>query len=136
MLIATGRTDRGFIWTIFRIVFTFVYLNFAAKFDLNIFMIFILFTPILTSYPSWYIILRVISTINYKESLLIVYKAFFVCLPFFPLYFLDRLINFPIISVSVISVIFGTGYFFINKKFRPEMVDYIAKTFSKKIKNK
>ena len=134
MLIATGRTDRGFIWTVFRIVFTFVYLNIAAKFDLNIFMIFILFTPILTSYPSWYIILRVISTINYKESLLIIFKAFFVCIPFYPLYFLDRFLDSPILSICVISIIFVTGYYFINRWFRLEMLKYMMSTLKQFIR--
>ena len=136
LLIATGRTDRGFIWTIFRISFTFVYLNIASRFDLNIFALFILLTPIITSYPSWYIKLRVVSTINYKESLWIILKGFVSCIPFLPLFFLDRIIDTPIISASLITVFFVLGFYFINKKYRPVMLNYIIGIMKQAINNK
>ena len=136
LIIATGRTDRGFYWTIFRIIFTFIYLNIASHFELNSFMVFIMLTPILTAYPSWYLILRVISDIGFKEAFMLQQKPFLTCVPLFPLFFLDRWIDFPFVSAPVVALLFLAGYYLINYYFRPQLQKYMVGTLLQSIKIK
>lgn len=124
LLIATGRTDRGFYWTIYRIVFTFAFLTMASMFSLNMFVVFVVLMPLLTAYPSWYILLRVISTIKFRDYLLITLSSLFVCIPLFPLFFVDCMINMPIVSLIILPTLFLIGYYFINRIFRSEFQKY------------
>ena len=127
LLIATGRTDRGFYWTIFRIIFMSLYLKIASVFSLNVFVICIAITPIITSYPCWFIILKKISTIRFYDAFILPMKPFFICLLLSPISFLDNAIESPVVSVSIVSFFFLTGYYMLNNLFRPILQDYMLK---------
>lgn len=125
LLIATGRTDRGFYWTIFRIVFTGVYLYIAAHYYLFIFVFLIVLLPIILSYPNWYIVFRKIISIDFKTFFNLSFIPFLACLPLFPLYYLDRFINAPIIGLPIVSALFVAGYYYINRLYRRSLLDEI-----------
>jgi len=121
LLVGLGRTDKGFYWTIFRIVFTAVYLFIASQFSLNIFVFFIFLTPQFTSFPSWWIIFRKITTISFSQYYMLSMKPFLMCVPFIPLYFLDRMIDSPYIGLPVVCLLFTIGYLGINYLFRKDL---------------
>lgn len=128
LLIATGRTDRGFYWTIFRLLFTFVYLNIASLFELKIFVLFIVLIPLISAYPSWHIMLRVISNISFGESVMLSLKPMMTCLPILPLYLLNKQISSPFVSMFIVCILFGVGYYVINRLYRPKLQNYILNT--------
>ena len=130
LLIATGRTDRGFYWTIYRIIFTFLYLTIASSFELNIFAIFVVFMPLLSAFPNWYLILRVISTVRFCDYLRVTLSSLFVCIPLFPLFFVDSMINMPIVSLIILPTLFLMGYYYINRIFRSKFQENIINLLS------
>ena len=121
LLIATGRTDRGFYWTIYRILFTTGYLYLASQFDLNVFVLLLMAVPVLTSYPHWHIILKHISTIDFKTSFMLPIKPLLICSILFPLTIINDIINIPLLSVILILLTFFAGYFVLNRIFRPQI---------------
>lgn len=114
LLVATGRTDKGFYWTIFRILFTGVYLFVASFFPLNIFMILVFLTPQFTAFPSWWIIFRNITNINFSQYYMLPMKPFLICLPLLPLYYLDRIIDLPFVGLPIVCILFVVGYVGMN----------------------
>lgn len=129
LIVATGRTDRGFYWTVLKVVVTFFYLQLASKFDMVIFMALIAIFPIILAYPSWRILIRRISTLGFKEFLALSIKPFIAICPLLLLYFLDGVLGNPIISIFGLAAISIAGYYAINLVSRPQLQRYIIKTF-------
>ena len=121
LLVGVGRTDRGFYWTVYRIVFTSVYLYIASHFSLNVFVFLVFLIPQFTSYPSWLISINKVTTIRFPQYYLLLVKPFLCCVPMLPLLFLDRLIGNPWVGLPVVSILFLIGYIIINKLFRKDM---------------
>ena len=122
LLVALGRTDRGFYWTIYRIIFTTFYLYVASHFSLKVFSLLIFLIPQLVAFPCWWIIYREVTNLSFVESYLLPMKPFLVSIIFFPLYFLDRIINVPIVGFLVIASLFIVGYIYANLIFRKKLI--------------
>lgn len=128
LLVATGRTDLGFYWTIFRIFFTSTYLYLACRFDFTIFCLLVFCQPMLTIYPSWLICFRNVININFKDNAMLYIRPFLTCVPMAILYFLPKIGNsilgcgdtyvYHIISLLIIASIFIPLYGLINYGFR------------------
>lgn len=127
LLVGLGRTDRGFYWTIFRIIFMAIYLYIASHFSLNVFVFLIFLSTQFTSYPSWWITIRGITTISFSQYYMLSMKPFLICLPLLPLFFLDRIINIPFVSLPIVCLLFLAGYMGINMIFRKELLVSIIK---------
>lgn len=125
LLVALGRTDKGFYWTIFRVIFSLVYITIAAQFPIEVLSFLIMLIPIITSYPSWYLIHRNVTEISYGSSLSLIIKPLLICVPMFPLYFLDMWISIPLLSIVIVSLLFLAGYLILNYVFRNEDLKYI-----------
>ncbi len=125
LLVATGRTDRGFYWTIFRIFFVFCFLYYASQFNLVVFSVLLMLVPTLTSYPFWRIILKEISSMDFRTSFMLPIKPLLSCVPLYFLYFIDGAMNSPVLSIIIIGVFFFVGYYIINRLFRPNLQSYI-----------
>ena len=119
LIIAKGRTDLGFYWTIFRIVFVFIYM-FALSYggNVNLFMITLALLPLLTIYPFWKISLCHLIDISFWETLGMSAKPFIITLPLWPLALLSMIINSFYVSGIVIAVIFTCIYVCLNYIFR------------------
>lgn len=139
LLVGLGRTDKGFYWTIYRILFTAAYLSIASQFSLNIFVSLIFLTPQFTSFPSWWIMFKKITTISFSQYYMLSMKPFLMCTPFIPLFFLDRIIDSPYIGLPVVCLLFIIGYIGVNYYFRKDlclsMISIVNKNFHKASKN-
>lgn len=67
--VATGRTDIGLKWTIYRIISTALIYYVASLFGLRIFLLGILFSILLNVYMVWYIQFRTIVRVSLSEYL-------------------------------------------------------------------
>lgn len=133
LLVAMGKTDRGFYWTIFRIIFTVIYLYIGSRFSFGIFLIFILCTPFITCWPSWKIMMSKVIDLSFKQDLLLMLKPFVMCFPLMPLYFIDRWINFPLVSFPLMVIVILAGYGAMNYFFRREIFDYFVNTLGSEL---
>lgn len=121
LLVALGRTDRGFYWTIYRIIFTALYLYGASHFSLEVFSLLVFLIPQLMAFPAWWIMYRAVTDLSFVESYLLPMKPFLVSLLLCPLYYLDRVINMPIVGLPVIALLFIIGYICVNLIFRRKL---------------
>lgn len=74
---ATGRTDIGLIWTIYRIISTAIIFYVSSLYGFKIFMIGILFSILLNCYMVWYIQFRTMVKVSFVEYINI-YKTSFL----------------------------------------------------------
>lgn len=136
LIVATGRTDRGLYWTIFKVVFSLFYLHIASLFELRYFMVFVALFPIITLYPNWRILLSYISNLSFKDLADLNFKPFLACCPLLPFFYLDGIIDNPVISVLFLSIICIVSYYIINFFFRPQIQKYIVGTIIHTIINR
>ena len=132
LMVALGRTDKGFHWTIFRVVFSIIYISIASHFSIEVLAFLIMLIPIVTSYPSWYLIHRNVTEISYGSSLSLIIKPLLICVPMFPLYYLDMWISIPLLSIVIVSLLFLAGYLILNYVFRKEELKYILSIIFKR----
>lgn len=118
LLVALGRTDKSFYWTIFRIVFTSIYMFLASRLDIHIFVILIFIIPHITAYPGWYIMMKDTTSISFGENYRLSLDPFLICLPLLPLYFLDQQIAYPFLSIIILSAICIVTYCGLTYLFR------------------
>lgn len=136
LLIATGKTNRGFYWTIFRIAFTVLYLYGASRFSFKVFLIFIFLTPFFTSWPSWKIMLNGVINISFKEAFMLPIRPFLMCVPLIPLYYVDQMINVPWLSLLILSVVILGAYMLLNYFFRKPVLNYFIDIAKEEIKKR
>ncbi len=134
LLIATGRTDRGFYWTIFRILFTLICFSIASQLNLLLFVIFIAVSPIITSYPFWLITINKVCYLSFYDSLMLSLKPMFACLPMFVLFFMNVLVPNDYFSLILVSLLFIIGYYLTNKIFRPNLQIYVLTSLKSEVK--
>lgn len=146
LLIATGRTDLGFYWTIFRIIFTVVYLYIASRFSFFVFCILVFCQPLFTAYPAWYICQRHVINITFRESVMLFLRPFMMCMPMVFLYLIPTIFNgmegiinsyvFHIICIVLITVVFLPLYFMMNYYFRRSLAISVWADVSKGVLKK
>ena len=78
LIVATGRTDLGFNWTISRIVITFIVLYLSSHFYTCLFLPSLLVLNIFNTFSSWYMIYRKLKNITYIVFWKSVYKPIFI----------------------------------------------------------
>lgn len=76
--IATGRTDIGFIWTIYRVVSTAIIYYTSSLYGMKIFLIGILFSILLNVFMVWYIQFRTMVKVSFWEYINIYKTSFFI----------------------------------------------------------
>ena len=76
--IATGRTDIGLIWTIYRIVSTAIIYYTSSLYGIKIFLIGILFSILLNVCMVWYIQFRTMVKVSLGEYINIYKTSFFI----------------------------------------------------------
>lgn len=125
--VATGRTDLGFIWTIFRVVFLSSFIFVASYHGLNEVGATIALAGILFIYPSWKIMLEKMAGISFVEYLQQFWKPLLLMFSLLWLFFSgSRFITFELSIVyslvvkSILAAIFwGAGVYLFCK---PEVV--------------
>lgn len=131
LLVGLGRTDYGFYWTIFRICFAGVYLYFLSMLDLHYFVFFVFLLSIIMLYPSWSIVLHRVIDIKFSTTFGLSFIPFLVCVPLFSLYWLDKYIGMPLLSIPIIAVVFCLGYLLISFIFRKQFTIYVFRIIFK-----
>ena len=87
LLVATGRTDLGFYWTIIRIVSTFIVLYLASLGNILVFVSAMLLLSIVNIYPEVRLIYQSLLSINYGQYLKSFFMPFFLSFILFPISF-------------------------------------------------
>lgn len=133
LLVALGKTDKGFYWTIVRIILYACYMYFASQFSLNVFILLYTLLPILSSFPSWWMLIRGTTTISFVDYFVLPIKPFMISIFFLPLYFLDIFIGNPFWGIIVVSILFICGYYCLNliirKRLCMEVIQMIKQVF-------
>jgi O-antigen/teichoic acid export membrane protein len=80
LYIATGRTDIGFKWTIFRVAITPVIIFFASRINVNAVAIAMAGITIILIVPAWWVQLKPMANIQLKEYLSQFYKPYLLLL--------------------------------------------------------
>ena len=136
LTVSTGRTDLGMHWTIFRICFYVPYYYVISSFPLEIFAIGVLLLPTLTSYPFWRIVFHRVSTISFPAFFMVPIKPFLCCIPLFPLFYVDRWIDSPLLVLVLFIPLLVAGYAFVTYLFRRklygELVSFVLKDVLKR----
>lgn len=131
LLIGLGRTDYGFYWTIFRVCFAGAYFYFLSMLELRYFVFFVFLLSIIMMYPSWFIMLRRVIDIKFSTTFELSIIPFLACAPLLSLYWLDQYIGIPLVSISIILVVFSLGYLLISYAFRKQFTLYFFRTIFK-----
>ncbi len=119
LIIAKGRTDLAFYWSIFRILFVGLYLFlFSHFFNTTVFVIMFAALPLFLQYPSFKISMSRLLDISFPEFFWVVEKPLLCCLPLLTLTIVSSIIKNYIISGVVICVLFALFYFLIYLLFR------------------
>jgi len=134
LLVALGRTDKGFYWTLFRIGFTSIYLYVASRCSFEIFAFLVFLMAFFTMYPSWLIMLKSLINVSFWDNFMLTMKPFSLCLILSPLYYLDQVIDNPWLSVFVIASFFILGYVLLNRMLRKGMWQTIVTMVESNIK--
>ena len=128
LIVATGKTNIGFRWTIFRIIVVSISLYFASSYSSKIFLLILLGVNVFNIYPSWYIIYRKLIYITFKELILSMFKPLLLCSILLFLYLIISLnIKNIILALILKTIIFAFSYLTI--------VTLLAKEDMLKIKN-
>lgn len=128
LIVATGKTNIGFRWTIFRIIVVSISLYFASSYSSKIFLLILLGVNVFNIYPSWYIIYRKLIYITFKELILSMFKPLLLCSILLFLYLIISLnIKNIILALILKTIIFTFSYLTI--------VTLLAKEDMLKIKN-
>lgn len=122
--IATGRTDIGFMWTIFRVVITPIFIYFAALININTVAFSLALLSIILMLPMWFIQLKPLADIQLKEYLqqfwkpyilfLSISSVYFVVMYFYELPF-SIIVNI-LIKGSIGTLVFFLGLYIMDKK--------------------
>ena len=120
LIIAKGRTDLGFYWTIFRIVFVSLYMYVCSySGNVDLFIIALMVLPLITQYPHWLISLRNLIKISCFETYQIAIKPLFICIVItVPCYMLSSFIDNYVFNLITIGLIFSSLYLILNYCFR------------------
>lgn len=128
LIVATGKTNLGFYWTIFRITISVIVMWIASFFSIYMFVLSILFMNVFNIYPAWLIIYRKIINISFKEILFLYMKPYFLCLILgIALFFLN--IENIYFSFFFKTLVFGVLYLMIFYKMNEETFLKVYKQF-------
>lgn len=122
--IATGRTDIGFKWTVIRILFAPLFIYVGALWNITIVSFSFALLSVFFIVPSWYIQLKPMVGIRFREYLKQFYKPFLLFVAVLILTYMlgqksaivSNLIVNGIIKGIIILTIFVTYIFFFDKK--------------------
>ena len=109
LLVATGRTDLGFYWTIFRIVSTLIVLYLASFGNILVFASAMLLLSIVNIYPEVRLIYQSLLSINYRQYLKSFSMPLFLSFILFPISFVHCI---PLTNCAGIAVVGGVFFFF------------------------
>ena len=122
LTIATGHTDYGMYWTIFRVFFCALYYYIISSFSLMTFAIGVFVLPMVTAYPFWRIVFSKITFVSFYKFFLVTIKPFLCCIPLAPIYFVDSKINNPTLSIIIFIPTIVLGYICVTYLFRRQML--------------
>ena len=129
LIIAMGRTDLGFYWTVFRIIFVSLYMYiFSYNGNINLFVIMLALLPLFTQLPHWLILLRNLIPITLLETLNMMIKPFVITIPLLSFLFGLKLIDNMYVSGFVGFVIFTLLYSIMNYWLRRNLTYEIVDT--------
>ena len=90
LIIAKGRTDLAFYWSIFRVVFVGSYLYvFSHFFDVDVFIVMLTVLPLFSQYPAYLISFKHLLDIPFFELLWVKIKPLVCILPILSLYLIS-----------------------------------------------
>ncbi|GAO30612.1 oligosaccharide flippase family protein [Geofilum rubicundum] len=106
--IATGRTDLGFKWTIFRVVISPIFIFVGALFDIGTVAVLYALLSIILIVPLWYVQLLPMGQIRLLEYLKQFFKPF---LFFIGMVLISKLkmFDFQLFESEIVSVLVKTG---------------------------
>lgn len=107
LLVATGRTDMGFYWTIYRIISTVLVLYIASSNSFIIFVLAILFLNLMNILPEILLIYKPILNITFLQYVKGFITPFILSVLLFPL----GLLNFISLNKYMGFIIIGTLFF-------------------------
>lgn len=121
LLIALGRTDLGFHWTIFRVFFTVIIISVGCLFSIEIMLLMQLASTVLLFYPYFNYTTKRILNITFREFIIsFIYPLLIAFILFVILYFSIIIIfnNNNNLLLSIISLfLFIVGILYFNYKF-------------------
>ncbi len=130
--IATGRTDLGFKWTIFRILLTIPVVFLGALISINAVALAYLLLNLLFIVPSWFMQLKPMAGITLKEILLQYYKPLLLNILFLIIIFVFKGIRFTnialvglIIKGLLTIIIYFMLFYVFDKKLMKEIFSLI-----------
>lgn len=110
LLVATGRTDLGFYWTIFRIVSTLIILYLASFGNILVFVLAMLLLSIVNIYPEVRLIYQSLLSINYRQYLKSFFMPFFLSFILFPISFTHYISLTNCVGIATIGGLFFFFY--------------------------
>lgn len=110
LIVAIGRTDAGFYWTIYRIISTYIFLKIGSYFNIYLFTASILLVNILNIYSEVKFIYQRFIGIKYWEYVGTFKIPLIICLLLLPLYFLQDLLVNKYLGISVAGILFASTY--------------------------
>jgi O-antigen/teichoic acid export membrane protein len=122
--IATGQTDIGFIWTVFRVIISPGIIFFSAKININTVAAAIAILSLVLIFPFWWIQLKPMANILLREYLIQFWKPYLLLLLLSATYFtLSQFYELPfniienlIIKASIAMMLFFGLLWVIDKK--------------------
>lgn len=137
LIIAMGRTDLGFYWTIFRIIFVSLYMYvFSYIGNIKLFVIMLALLPLFTQLPHWFILLRNLIPITLYETINMMIKPFVITIPLLSLLFGLMLIDNMYVCGFVGFVLFTLIYSFVNYWLRRNLTSEIIDTAKSVVRKK
>lgn len=127
LIIAKGRTDLAFYWSIFRVVFVGSYLYvFSHFFDVDVFIVMLTVLPLFSQYPAYLISFKHLLDIPFFELLWVKIKPLVCILPILSLYLISYYVPNLLLSGLIIGVSFTLIYAAIYYIFRRDLLREIV----------
>lgn len=117
--VALGRTDIGLIWTVYRIISNGIFIYCGSLISFNAMALFILINNIVNIYPFWYIQLRPLLGLSFREYLKPQYPSFGICLILTAVLSVFFSKNANIALAILLSVVFAGVYLYVLSRLFP-----------------
>ena len=135
LLVAVGRTDKAFYWTIFRIVVTAVSLYLGSRFSILVLAVVLLLVNVISIIPEVWYIYKPILKVSVSEYFSNFIKPILVCIVLLPIG-LSRLLPLnQYVLCAIIGVLFFIGYVLlsriINKSEYKELANFLPEKVSR-----
>lgn len=129
LLIALGKTNIGFYWTIYRIISTSIFLYIGSLGGINLFVLSILIVNLINIYPETKIIYEKLIGVGYKEYTKSFSKPLFYALLLSPLALFQFWIKNAYTGLFIIGILFTTLYIVLNFTYNKKELNNLNSRF-------